>query len=99
MKKIIFPIFLVSAVLIVSAVNVTGKNLIVVQSSDVVEQSHGTIVELNANGGKVLDGITEEIRDFERPGANVVLEIGDEVIYIAIKKPNGHIIIRDIHKR
>jgi hypothetical protein len=99
MKKIVFSMLVACGALTVSAVNAPENNLLINQSADVVVESHGTILEVNSDGGKILDGVTGEVFEFERPGASVFVQIGDEVIYILIKKPRHNIIVRDIHRR
>jgi len=59
----------------------------------------GTVTDITADGGELTDDLTGEPRRFDARAADVVLEVGDKVIYIHITTPRGNEIVKSVIKR
>jgi hypothetical protein len=99
MKKIAIAI---TALLAVAQLNATVnlqsiENPIVSASTNEFIQT-GTITELTATGGRLIEEGTGIVRDFIQPGAQIEFLLGDSVTYLLITLPNGRTITKDIRK-
>ena len=63
------------------------------------EKSTGTIVEVNSNGGKLIDDKTGETRDFFHPGAQIDFKKGEVIMFLKISLPNGKVIVKEVQKK
>ncbi|MBC7694284.1 MAG: hypothetical protein H7141_02440 [Burkholderiales bacterium] len=99
MKKTLILALVAISLSSVNAVASNKSNLLNVSPVNPVEQSTGMIIELNENGGKILEDGTGIIRDFEHPGALVIFSDKAQVTYLLITTPNGRIITKDIRHK
>lgn len=91
MKKIILSLALVVAGITANAQSNSINSLSTDQMSiqSVSEYKTGTIIELNSDGGKIMEEGTGIIRDFFHPQAQVIFNQGQGVEYVIITFPNG----------
>lgn len=84
-KTLVLAVIAVLNLGTVNAINFTGESSTSIVNS--ADESIGTIIELNATGGKLMDNISGEILDFENP-ANVILTEGGVIVYVTVVTPN-----------
>ena len=99
MKKIAIAITALLAVAQLNAtVNVQSieKPIVLTSTSEFIQT--GTITEVTATGGKLIEASTGIVRDFINPGAQIEFLLGDSVTYLLITLPNGRTITKDIKK-